>query len=189
LRGASWPLGRDPPRPVLAAQAPAAATARTPETIVVTGTRRGKCLMRLADRALSERQFDAHAGEWARLGQAIGSSTPPAPTTFASPASPSASTIAACACSTSSSSLDQCGNLDHLLVQRFSMHIPISEAKGKLTELVRRAEAGEEIILTRHGHLAVRLAPVLAKEMSQDQRKRRRMLLRRCTAPGRRLWS
>lgn len=55
----------------LAAQAPAAATARTPETIVVTGTRRGKCLMRLADRALSERQFDAHAGEWARLGQAI----------------------------------------------------------------------------------------------------------------------
>jgi len=64
------------------------------------------------------------------------------------------------------------------------MHIPISEAKGKLTELVRRAEAGEEIILTRHGHLAVRLAPVLAKEMSQDQRKRRRMLLQALHGSG-----
>lgn len=40
------------------------------------------------------------------------------------------------------------------------MNIPVSEAKAQLTELVRRAEAGEEIVLTRHGHPAVRLAPV-----------------------------
>ena len=31
------------------------------------------------------------------------------------------------------------------------MRISVSEAKGQLTELVRRAEAGEEVVLTRHG--------------------------------------
>lgn len=40
------------------------------------------------------------------------------------------------------------------------MRVPVSEAKGQLTELVRRAEAGDEVILTRHGHAVVRLAPV-----------------------------
>jgi prevent-host-death family protein len=40
------------------------------------------------------------------------------------------------------------------------MRISVSEAKGQLTELVRRAEAGDEIILTRHGRAVVRLAPV-----------------------------
>lgn len=40
------------------------------------------------------------------------------------------------------------------------MQISVSEAKAQLTELVRRAEAGDEIILTRHGHAAVRLVPV-----------------------------
>jgi prevent-host-death family protein len=37
------------------------------------------------------------------------------------------------------------------------MEIPISEAKGRLTELVRRAEAGDEVVLTRHGQPAARL--------------------------------
>lgn len=40
------------------------------------------------------------------------------------------------------------------------MKISVSEAKGQLTDLVRRAEAGEEIVLTRHGHDVVRLSPV-----------------------------
>lgn len=40
------------------------------------------------------------------------------------------------------------------------MRISVSEAKGQLTDLVRRAEAGDEVILTRHGHPAVRLVPV-----------------------------
>lgn len=40
------------------------------------------------------------------------------------------------------------------------MLVSVSEAKGQLTELVRRAEAGEEIVLTRHGQAVVRLAPV-----------------------------
>ena len=43
---------------------------------------------------------------------------------------------------------------------RFPMRISVSEAKAQLTELVRRAEAGDEVILTRHGHPAVRLTPV-----------------------------
>jgi prevent-host-death family protein len=42
------------------------------------------------------------------------------------------------------------------------MRVPVSEAKGQLTELVRRAEAGEEVILTRHGHAVARLAPMKA---------------------------
>lgn len=40
------------------------------------------------------------------------------------------------------------------------MHIAVSEAKAQLTELVRRAEAGDEIILTRHGHPAARLVAI-----------------------------
>jgi prevent-host-death family protein len=36
----------------------------------------------------------------------------------------------------------------------------VTEAKAQLTELVRRAEAGDDIILTRHGQPAVRLTPV-----------------------------
>ena len=42
------------------------------------------------------------------------------------------------------------------------MQVSVSDAKGQLTDLVRRAEAGDEIILTRHGHAAVRLVPVNA---------------------------
>jgi prevent-host-death family protein len=38
--------------------------------------------------------------------------------------------------------------------------ISVTEAKAQLTELVRRAEAGDEVILTRHGHAAVKLVPV-----------------------------
>jgi prevent-host-death family protein len=40
------------------------------------------------------------------------------------------------------------------------MRISVTDAKAQLTELVRRAEAGDEVILTRHGHAAVRLVPV-----------------------------
>jgi prevent-host-death family protein len=42
------------------------------------------------------------------------------------------------------------------------MQISVTDAKGQLTELVRRAEAGDEVILTRHGHAAVRLVPIKA---------------------------
>ena len=50
------------------------------------------------------------------------------------------------------------------------MRISVTEAKGQLTELVRRAEAGEEIVLTRHGHPTVRLAPVKTLPDKQTRR-------------------
>jgi len=40
------------------------------------------------------------------------------------------------------------------------MRISVTDAKAQLTELVRRAQAGEEVVLTRHGQAAVRLVPV-----------------------------
>jgi prevent-host-death family protein len=41
-----------------------------------------------------------------------------------------------------------------------SDRVSIAEAKAKLAALVGRAEAGEEIILTRHGRPAARLVPI-----------------------------
>jgi prevent-host-death family protein len=38
--------------------------------------------------------------------------------------------------------------------------VSITEAKGQLTELVRCAEAGDEVVLTRHGQAPVCLVPV-----------------------------
>jgi prevent-host-death family protein len=40
------------------------------------------------------------------------------------------------------------------------MEISVTDAKAQFTEPVRRAEAGDEVVLTRHGHPAVRLVPV-----------------------------
>lgn len=40
------------------------------------------------------------------------------------------------------------------------MKVSVTDAKAQLTDLVRRAEAGEEVILTRRGHPAVRLVSV-----------------------------
>jgi prevent-host-death family protein len=60
------------------------------------------------------------------------------------------------------------------------MQISVTDAKGQLTELVRRAEKGDEIILTRHGHAAVRLVPVKAPL----DRKSRRVLLEAARASG-----
>lgn len=40
------------------------------------------------------------------------------------------------------------------------MRISVTKAKGRLAELIRRAEAGQEILLTRHGRAAAELVPV-----------------------------
>ena len=53
------------------------------------------------------------------------------------------------------------------------MQVSVSEAKGQLTELVRRAEAGDEVVLTRHGHAVVRLVPV---KTAPDRKSRRALL-------------
>lgn len=50
------------------------------------------------------------------------------------------------------------------------MRVSVTEAKGQLTELVRRAEAGDDVILTRHGHEAVRLVPVKSKQDAKSLR-------------------
>jgi prevent-host-death family protein len=49
-----------------------------------------------------------------------------------------------------------------------------------LTDLVRRAEAGDEVILTRHGRPAVRLVPV----KTPIDRAARRKLLETVSAAG-----
>ncbi len=61
----------------------------------------------------------------------------------------------------------------HSLVHNLRMKISVTDAKGQLTELVRKAEAGKEVILTRHGHDAVQLVPVVAR---RDRKSRRALL-------------
>jgi prevent-host-death family protein len=51
------------------------------------------------------------------------------------------------------------------------MQISVTDAKAQLTDLVRRAENGDEIVLTRHGQAAVRLVPVPAKPSAADRRR------------------
>lgn len=51
------------------------------------------------------------------------------------------------------------------------MQISVSDAKAQLTELVRRAQAGEEVILTRHGHPVVQLTPAKARVEPVARRK------------------
>ena len=50
------------------------------------------------------------------------------------------------------------------------MKISVSDAKAQLTELVRRAEAGDEVILTRHGQPTIRLVPVVAPKKPERRR-------------------
>lgn len=60
------------------------------------------------------------------------------------------------------------------------MRVSLTEAKGQLTELVRRAEAGDEVILTRHGHPSVRLVPI----RTPPDKKARRAFLETARASG-----
>lgn len=39
------------------------------------------------------------------------------------------------------------------------MHIAIAEAKAQFAEIIRRAEAGEAIVLTRYGRPVAQIAP------------------------------
>ena len=43
------------------------------------------------------------------------------------------------------------------------MNISIAQAKARFAELVKRAESGEEIVITRHGKPVVSMAPTDAK--------------------------
>lgn len=50
------------------------------------------------------------------------------------------------------------------------MRVSTTKARAQLAELVRRAEAGEDVVLTRHGHAAVRLVPVHTVPSDKDRR-------------------
>jgi len=50
------------------------------------------------------------------------------------------------------------------------MRVAVTNAQGQLTELVRRAEAGEEMVRTRHGHAVVRLVRVEAAVSPEARR-------------------
>ena len=64
------------------------------------------------------------------------------------------------------------------------MQVSVTEAKGRLTELVRRAEAGDEVVLTRHGQATVKLVPVRRRP---DADARRAVIARmRAAAAGKR---
>ena len=50
------------------------------------------------------------------------------------------------------------------------MRVSVSDAKAQLTALVHRAEAGDEVVLTRHGKPAVRLVPVQSRPHAKVRR-------------------
>ncbi len=50
------------------------------------------------------------------------------------------------------------------------MDVPVTEAKAQLTDLVRRAEAGETVVLTRHGVPVVQLTPVVQTATAAQRR-------------------
>ncbi|WCT73826.1 type II toxin-antitoxin system prevent-host-death family antitoxin [Sphingomonas naphthae] len=58
------------------------------------------------------------------------------------------------------------------MVHIADMEISVTDAKAQLTELVRRAEAGDEVVLTRHGQPAVRLVPARKPALSPEARRR-----------------
>ena len=50
------------------------------------------------------------------------------------------------------------------------MRISVADAEGQLADLIRRAEAGDEVILTRHGKDIVRLVPVQPQPDAEARR-------------------
>lgn len=62
------------------------------------------------------------------------------------------------------------------------MHVSVSAAKAQLTDLVRRAEAGDEVVLTRHGQPCVQLTPVRPEPDREAVRRRRLAAIDRALA-------
>lgn len=59
------------------------------------------------------------------------------------------------------------------------MRISLADAEGKWDELVRKAEAGDEVVLTRDGAAAVRLVAVASPPILDAEARERRRLERR----------
>ena len=56
------------------------------------------------------------------------------------------------------------------------MRVSVSQAKGQLLELIRRAEAGEDVELTRRGHTVARLVGTPKPSSLPPEAKMRLML-------------
>lgn len=50
------------------------------------------------------------------------------------------------------------------------MQISVSDAKASLTELLHRAEAGEEVVLTRRGQKVAQIVPLRPPSSPQERR-------------------
>jgi prevent-host-death family protein len=50
------------------------------------------------------------------------------------------------------------------------VEVSVSDAKARITDLVRRAEAGEEVVLTRFGKPVARLVPVAPPKSAAARR-------------------
>ena len=48
-------------------------------------------------------------------------------------------------------------------------HVSVSEAKTRFTEILRRVEAGEEVIVTRHGKEIAQIGPRRAKPTREQK--------------------
>jgi prevent-host-death family protein len=51
------------------------------------------------------------------------------------------------------------------------MRIPLSEADGQLAQLVRQAERGGEVVLTRQGQPVARLVPITTMPTAAERRR------------------
>jgi len=52
------------------------------------------------------------------------------------------------------------------------MRVPVSRAKGQLLELIRRAEAGEDVELTRRGQPVARLVRAARPPVTPEEKRR-----------------
>jgi prevent-host-death family protein len=50
------------------------------------------------------------------------------------------------------------------------MQISVTEAKAQLTDLVKQAEAVEDVVLTRHGQPVARLTPIKHAKTREERR-------------------
>jgi len=64
------------------------------------------------------------------------------------------------------------------------MEISVTQAKAQLTDLVRRAEAGEEVVLTRHGQEVARIKGSSARPARDPEAMRRLLSEVRASAAG-----
>ncbi len=62
------------------------------------------------------------------------------------------------------------------------MQISVTDAKAQLTDLVKQAEAGEDVVLTRHGQPVARLMPIKRAKTREERRTLLEEISRRAAA-------